>query len=209
MPDLGLIAHAPMSLSITQLMKQQTRHRLSLLILAGCLLLSAAWLQAAEFAVRDARTQLIEGVYHLEADIRYQLSDSVHEALANGVPITIHLQVMVEQQRDYVWNKTIMSLQRYYSIQYHALSEQYLIKDLNRGRQQSFRSLNSALLTLGEIRKLPLLEKSQLEAEAAVYQVRLRSEVDVNALPAPLRPVAWLSNEWKLKSEWFLCPLSS
>ena len=198
-----------MSLLIKQLMKQQVGHRFFSLLLAGCLMLSVTWLQAAEFTVRDAQTRLLDGVYHLEADIRYQLSDPIHEALANGVPITISLQVVIEQQRDYIWNKTLAHLQQHYSVQYHALSGQYIIKDLNRGRQQSFRSLNSALQTLGEIRELPLLDQSLLKEPDAVYQVRLRSEIDINSLPAPLRPKAWLSHEWKLKSEWFLCPLSS
>lgn len=198
-----------MLLLIRQLMKQPTRYRFPPLILAACLLLSVTWLQAAEFAIRDAHIRLLDGVYHLEADIRYQLSDPIHEALANGVPITISLQVVIEQQRDYIWNKTLTKLQQYYSVQYHALSGQYLIKDLNRGRQQSFRSLNSALLTLGEVHDLPLLDQSLLKEPDAVYQVRLRSEIDINSLPAPLRPFAWLSHEWKLKSEWFLCPLSS
>jgi hypothetical protein len=198
-----------MSLLIKQLMKQQVRHRYFPLLLASCLLLSVTWLQAAEFTVRDAQTRLLDGVYHLEADIRYQLSDPIHEALANGVPITISLQVVVEQQRDYIWNKTLADLQQQYSVQYHALSGQYIIKDLTRSRQQSFRSLNSALLTLGEIHELPLLDQSLLKEPDAVYQVRLRSEIDINSLPAPLRPMAWLSREWKLKSEWFLCPLNS
>ena len=108
-----------------------------------------------------------------------------------------------------IWNKTLTHLQQHYSVQYHALSGQYIIKDLNSGRQQSFHSINSALLTLGEVRELPLLEQSLLKEPDAVYQVRLRSEIDINSLPAPLRTMAWLSHEWKLKSEWFLCPLSS
>lgn len=178
-------------------------------MLAGVLLLSVTWLHAAEFTIRDAQTRLLDGIYQLEADIRYQLSDPIHEALANGVPVTISLQIVIEQQREYLWNKTLTHLQQQYSVQYHALSGQYIIKDLNRGRQQSFRSVNSALLTLGEIRELPLLDQSLLKEPGAVYQVRLRSEIDINSLPAPLRPKAWLSHEWKLSSEWFVCPLNS
>lgn len=204
---LVIIIHATMTL----LIKHPRWHRLArLLLLAGIFsFVVSAGAQAAEFTIRDARTHVLEGVYHLEADIRYQLSDPVHEALANGVLITISLQVVIEQQRDYLWNKTLTGLQQHYTMQYHALSEQYIIKNLNSGSQQSFRSLNAALLTLGEIRQLPLLDQSLLEENEASYQVRLRSEIDINALPAPLRPVAWLSHEWKLRSEWFVCPLSS
>ncbi|WP_126457048.1 DUF4390 domain-containing protein [Sulfuriflexus mobilis] len=175
----------------------------------GILGLSAVAVQAAEFTVRDARTHQVDGVYQLEADIRYQFSDPVHEALANGVPITIRLQVEIEQRRNYLWNKSITSLQQVYTLEYHALSEQYLVRNVSRGQQQNFRSLNTALLTMGEIRALPILDERLLTGKPSTYQVRLRSEIDLNALPAPLRPVAWLSSDWKIRSEWFVCPLRS
>ena len=179
------------------------------LLLAAALLLAAGWLQAADFTVRDARTRLVDGVYQLEADIRYQLSDPIHEALANGVPITIGLQIEIERQREYLWNKTVASLLQKYTVQFHALSEQYIVRNLNSGSQQSFRSLPAALQSMGEIEALPLLDESLLEETDALYQVQLRSHIDINALPAPLRPMAWLSHEWRLQSEWYVCPLSS
>jgi len=194
---------------MSQLMKQAFRNYFFPLLLAASFISSAGSVQAAEFTIRDARTHLVDGVYKLEADIHYQFSDPVHEALANGVPITISLQIVVEQQRDYLWNRTVTSFQQQSSIQYHALSGQYIIRNLGNGRQQSFRSLNSALLTLGEVHELPLLEEALVKNTNAVHQVRVRSEIDINALPAPLRPVAWLSYEWKLISDWFVCPLNS
>jgi len=172
-------------------------------------MLSVVGTQAAEFTIRDAQTRLVDGVYQLEADLHYQFSDPIHEALDNGVPITINVQIVVERQRDYLWNKAVISLQLHHTIEFHALSGQYIIRNLDSGSQQNFRSLNSALLTLGEVRELPLLDKSLLKDPDAAYQVRLRSEIDIDALPAPLRPVAWLSYEWKLISEWFVCPLNS
>ncbi len=194
---------------MSHLMKLPFKNHFMPCLLAACFMLSAGGLLAAEFTIRDAQIRLVDGVYQLEADIHYQFSDPIHEALANGVPITINLQIEIERQRDYLWNKTVTSLQLHSSIQYHALSGQYIIRNLDNGSQQSFRSLNSALLTMGEVRDLPLLDQSLLKKSDAVYQVRLRSEIDINALPAPLRPVAWLSYEWKLISEWFVCPLNS
>ena len=189
-------------------MKSLFKNRFFSFLLTACLLLPTLGLQAAEFVIRDAQTHLADGVYHLEANIRYQFSDPIHEALANGVPITINMQVVIEQQRDYLWNKTLVSLQEQHSVQYHALSGQYIIKNIKTGSQQNFRSLNSALLALGEVRVAVLDKKLLLEPDAP-HQVRLRSKIDINALPAPLRPVAWLSYEWKLISEWFVCPLNS
>ena len=176
--------------------------------LACMLLLCCPVLQAAEFTITNAETHLREGVYSIDADIRYTLSNEVLDALENGVAITIRLQIEVERPRKYVWDETVANLLQYYELQYHALSEQYIVRAVNSGVQKNYQSLNLALRELGEIRNLPVIDKSLLDDEDS-YNLRLRSEIDVNALPAPLRPVAWLSSNWKLASEWFTCPLKS
>lgn len=175
--------------------------------LACGLLLCSSLLQAAEFTISHAESRLGEGVYSLDADIHYSLSDEVLEALENGVTITFRVQIEIERRREYIWDETVVSLLQYYELQYHALSEQYIVRVLDSGVQKNFQSLSLALRVLGEIRNLPVIDKSLLDSKAQ-YNLRLRSEIDINALPAPLRPVAWLSDNWKLASEWFTCPLN-
>ena len=58
-----------------------------------------------------------------------------------------------------------------------------------------------AVSALGEIADLPVIEEKLLEA-GETYRMELRSELDIEALPVPLRPTAYMSGSWKLKSEW-------
>src|SRR5215467_830927 len=45
------------------------------------------------FAVREARTELQDGVYYLDARIEYRLSSDARRALQSGVPLTIRVEV--------------------------------------------------------------------------------------------------------------------
>jgi len=178
--------------------------QLSLLMVA--LLLFVGKVQALGVSIDSASTKNNKGVYQLNADIRYALSEEVLEALNNGVAITMQLTINIERPRAYLWDESIATLLQRYSLKYHALSGQYLVQSLNSGEQRSYLSLASALRALGRIRDLPILNQASFKSTQGAV-VRLRSKLDTNALPAPLRPVAWLSNEWKLSSEWFTCPL--
>lgn len=180
---------------------------------AVVLFLGAATPVAAEedssgFVVREASTHLTEGVYRLNASIDYRLSPAVREALENGVPLTVEIQIEVRRDRWYWLDEDVATLNQYYLLQFHALSRQYLLTGLNSGDQRSFSSLRGALEEMGSLAGIPILD-SKLLRPNTVYQGRLRALLDIESLPAPLRPVAYLSEEWRLESEWYSWSLHS
>ncbi len=170
--------------------------------LAGLLLAAAAG--AAEpglFRVTTAETRLADGVFLLSARIEYRLSPEALEALDSGVPLFVVLDIRVERQRRWWWNSTVARLQQRYLLLYHALSEKYVVHSLNSGAQANYRSLAEALAALGRVEDLPLMDSNLLDP-GAEYRVRLRAYLDIEALPAPLQPLAYLSPGWRLQSEW-------
>ena len=170
--------------------------------LAGLLLAAAAG--AAEpglFRITEADTRLADGIYQLSARIDYRLSPEALEALDSGVPLFVVLDIRVERQRRWWWNSTVARLQQRYLLLYHALSEKYVVHSLNSGAQANYRSLAEALAALGRIEDLPLMDSNLLES-GADYRVRMRAYLDIEALPAPLQPLAYLSPGWRLQSEW-------
>lgn len=161
---------------------------------------------ASGFSIEDARVSLRDGVYHLDADMRLAFSDEALEALASGVPLTLLLDMRVMRERDYWWNAGEAGLEQRYELSFHALSDKYLVKNINSGSQQSMRTLGAANGLLGRVRGLPVIDRKLLDP-AESYLLEVRVELDINALPAPMRPLAWLSRDWRLSSEWFRCPL--
>jgi len=156
---------------------------------------------APGLTIHSASTHLEKGVYLLDAQLEYVLSKVAIEALDSGVSLTFDLDIEVYKPRKWVWNDTVASLSQRYRIVYHALSKQYIVTNLNSGVQNSYASRNTALLTMGRIENIPLIDKKLLGGEGR--WVRIRLSLAINELPAPLRPWAYINSDWRLKSEWF------
>ncbi len=154
----------------------------------------------AVFSIANAKTHLDETVYRLDADLNYQLSHEIKEALTNAVAITLVLRISVNQKRDYIWNKNVAKLEQRYTLHYHKLSQRYVLTYLNTQSHINFAKLETALRVLGELRDFPLLDASLIE-DNEQYQVEMNTLLDIEALPAPLRPVAYFSEQWRLKSK--------
>jgi len=157
---------------------------------------------AQSFSVQDVRTTLQEGVYRLDARLLFELPGKVREALENGVPLTFALDIEVSRPRRYLWNDDVAHLEQRSTLQYFDLTEQYLLRNLNSGHTESYSSLEYALLALGNIRSLPIIDAELLDPEQH-YMVGIRSYLDIDSLPVPLRMRAYVSRDWWLTSGWF------
>ena len=179
--------------------------RASFAVLLGIVLIApSAW--TAGFKISRATTRLEQAIYVLDADIRYELSAAVADALSNSVPLTIQLDMQVHRDRGFLWDETVAALQQRFRITYHALAQQYVVANLNSDQLYSFPTREAAFQFIGRIRDFPLLDRSLLQTDQR-YLISLRAELDIEALPAPLRPQAYLSTSWRLSSDWYTWPL--
>jgi hypothetical protein len=159
-----------------------------------------------EFVVRSAETVLIDKVYHLNAKIDYRFSDEALEALDNGVPLVVELAIEIERKRDYVWNESVASLRQRYQLSYEALTQRYVVTNLNSGADNYYNSRNAAIAAMGDVVNLPVLDAGLLNPEGK-YIVSLQASLDLEALPVPMRVVGYFSSSWRIVSEWFSWPL--
>ena len=163
--------------------------------------------QATEaFIIKSLETRLQDHVYAFSTHIEYGFSDEALVALKNGVPLIILLNIEVQEERWY-WNKTIAELEQGYLLIYHALSKKFIIHNLNSGTQTDYSRLDDALYALGHIENLPLIDAKLLKPDAR-YVLRLQSRLDIESLPAPMRPLAYISSDWRLQSDWYTWPLT-
>lgn len=177
--------------------------RLGLTILILCLPQTG---QTADFTVRSVATELKENVYLLNARVDYTFSEEAQRALQSGIPLIILMDLEVERLRSWWWNKEVAKLQQGYLLIYHALTKKYIVNNLNSGAQHNHISFTAALQTLGRINALPLIDRGLIEDDSR-YQVNLRVYLDIESLPAPMRPLAYLSSDWRLSSDWYSWPL--
>jgi hypothetical protein len=154
------------------------------------------------FTVREAHVDLRSGVYFLTASIEYRLSTEARDALQSGVPLTIRLEVELLNNRRFWFDNEDAALRQLYQLEYHALSERYIVQNLNSGDQASFSSLFAALNYLGRIEQLPLIDAALVDPDRG-YDIRLRAVLDVEQFPGPLRLLAFWRRDWSLGSDWY------
>lgn len=160
----------------------------------------------AGFSIQSLETLMQNRVYLLNANFHYQFSKEAIEALEHGVPLLILVDIEILTPRWYWADKSIAELEQGYLLLYHALSENYVVHNLNSGTQNNFISLKLALNSLSRIKELPILDANLLDP-AKNYYLRVRTHLDIESLPAPMRPLAYISSDWALASDWYKWPL--
>jgi hypothetical protein len=154
------------------------------------------------FEVRSADLELKDGVYHLNARIELPISDAVRRGLAEGVPLTLEVDLDVERVRQLLPNSRVAELTERYHLQYNAVSGHYVLRNDNSGQQESLGTIDAALESLSEVRSLPVLDKALLSSERR-YEASVRAKVDYGSVPFTLRVLMFWVNEWHRESDWY------
>ena len=136
--------------------------------------------------IRSAYSRLADDVYYLNARIDFVLSDAVRTALDNGVKLDVELRINVTQTRRYVWDSAVASLRQRYQLSFHALTQRFVLANLNSGEQMSFADLDGVLLHLGRIDDLPIIDAAILDADAR-YRVNLKAVLDLKQASGAMR----------------------
>ncbi len=154
------------------------------------------------FEVRSAEANVAGDQRILDARLQYILSSEALEALQNGIGLNFVIDVEVIESRRFWIDNTIVELRIPLQLQYHALSQRYLVRNLMTDEQESFATLYSALNNLGRITDQPLIETARLRPDRN-YRARIRSLLSFEDFSGVWRRMAFWLDEWHLKSDWF------
>src|SRR5882757_5239823 len=154
------------------------------------------------FEIRSADLELKDGVYHLNARIELPVGDAVRRGLAEGVPLSIELDIDIERVRQLLPNSRVAELTQRYHLQYNAVSARFILRNDNSGQQESLGTIEAALEQLSEIHGLPVLDKSLIAADRR-YEANVRAKVDYGSVPFSLRMLMFWVNEWHRESDWY------
>jgi hypothetical protein len=171
------------------------------LVLLNCVYGAVASAQT-RFEVRSAYIEPAERVYELNATLNFDLPEGARDAIREGVPLTLHLEIVVKRQRNYWLDEAVATLDQYYELAYRALSERYLVRNLNSGEQASYATLDAALDAMRVISRLPILEQALVEQNSR-HEISVRGNLDVRTMPDTLRFVLFWSDDWRQRSEWY------
>jgi hypothetical protein len=156
--------------------------------------------------IRSAYSQLTDDVYYLNARIDFVLGDAVRAALDNGVTLDVELRINVTETRRFLWDSSVASLRQRYQLSFHALTQRFLLRNLNSGEQESYGNLLAVISQLGRIQNLPIIDAAILDDDGR-YQVNLRAILDLKQASGAMRLLSAVWGDWRITSESYSWPL--
>jgi hypothetical protein len=157
--------------------------------------------EAARLVVRDVQVVLDEGVYELDARLDVSIPEAARKAIEAGLTLRLSYEIVIDRVRRYMLDAEVAALAQRYEISYHALSQRYLVRNLNTGEQLDFGTLERALDRVGELRGLPILDAA-LIARGPSYVGRIRAVLDLNTAPDALGWLLFWTDDWSEVSDW-------
>jgi len=154
------------------------------------------------FEIRSADLELKDGVYHLNARLDLPISDAVRRGLAQGVPLSLELDLVIKRVRQLLPNSSVAELTQRYHLQYNAVSARYILRNDNSGQQESLGTINEAIEHLSEVHSLPALDKA-LIARDRRYEANVRAKIDFGTVPFTMRLLMFWVSDWHRESDWY------
>jgi hypothetical protein len=155
----------------------------------------------ARFEVRSAYMEPVDGVMQLNATLELGLSSTALEALLDAVPVTLTLESQLRRKRRFLPDATVAEIEQRWRLQYHALSDRWLVTHLNTGLQTSWPNQAAALDHLSRPRGIPIIDASMLRG-GTTYEASLRATAEVGGMPDSLKMLMfWV--QWQRTSDWY------
>ncbi|KHF24102.1 DUF4390 domain-containing protein [Solemya velum gill symbiont] len=147
-----------------------------------------------------------DGGYLTDLDISYTLSDVVIEALDQGVPLVFIMKIDI-RDRQASWFDRGKQVKRIFRARYRPLSNIYEVETFASSSAGSTNGLERFVTKhalfgyLGRIREIPVAGSSEL-LPGHDYVIAANINLDIESLPLPMRPRAYLSSQWQQQSGW-------
>ncbi|MEE9447253.1 MAG: DUF4390 domain-containing protein [Arenicellales bacterium] len=162
---------------------------------------------AEGFNIVNANALFNQSSLAVDAQLDLSLSDAVEEALHNGISITLLMTLDLYKSRKYRWDERIARWPFRHHINYHSLSDRYVLTNHIEGESHSYASLVDLFNEIESFSFRSEILGETLPSSKHGYKLHLKIAIDKAALPAPLRVSSYIFPAWRVKSEtheWFI-----
>jgi hypothetical protein len=172
-------------------------------ILFGFLISAASIAQGeSSFNVTSASFTMQDGLLLLNSTIEIELPQYINKAIDQGFAVPLMFEVEVLEYSPYWFDKKLLSLKQQYQLHFLPMLSSYAIFDVNANERLYFNSRQQAVRHLKVVYAYPMFDISNINQSGLAY-VRIRSGIDVDELPLPLKSSSLWDNDWELESDWF------
>lgn len=184
----------------------------------ACLLaaVAALWWPAGALAqghthasLTQLRAERAQDGLYLSAQMKFELSSTVEEALYKGIPVYFIAEADVLRERWYWSDAVVASASRYMRVSYQPLTRRWRFNSssepmtnagLGVNLGQYFESLSEAMASVQRISQWKIAEASALEDDAR-QTLRFRFRLDASQLPRTFQLGTLGQSEWNLSIE--------
>jgi len=140
----------------------------------------------------------------LDSESHFNLPEAVIKAIHHEVPLTFKTEIVLSEQTQRLgltFERTRVAIEYDTRLYVVGVNRRYVLHNSRNHNEQSFESLESALLTLGTLQGFPIIQLSELHPKQH-YALKMRISLDYWQLPAPLLIESLFANHWQLSSDW-------
>ena len=170
------------------------------------LVLFPALVKAGSIEFKDFKIIGQPEKYQVYTRVEFELTNSLRDALLNGVTLKARVQFRLGEHRSWWFNKDTTLLTVHYQLTYQALSQHYLLSRRDTGESWNYSTLPAILRKLGELRKYNLPPISEPLKNGDYYLFAI-ADIAPTTLELPLRFQSLFTNKYELTSEGILWPL--
>ena len=189
--------------------------RLDLLGLLACVCLLAApaqpvHAQAGNAAITLLKFERVEDEILLTANVKFELTSVVEEALQKGVPMVFVAHADIYRPRWYWTNKRVASVERHMRVAYQPLTRRWRLNvsageithsGLGVALNQNFDSLPDALAAVQRLSRWKIADVSEIDLDQR-HQVEFRFQLDLSQLPRPFQIGMVGQTDWTISVSW-------
>ena len=156
----------------------------------------------SQLLIRGAQASIDDDVLELAAQLDMQLPKGALKAIDGGVTLHLTYEIEVNRVRRWMPDAGVASIKQDFELSYHALSQRYLVRNLNTGEQQDFGAIDAALARITDVKGLPVLDAS-LVPPGPEYEGRVRAVLDMASAEDAFGWLLFWTDDWSAKSDWY------
>ena len=174
-------------------------HRVIVMFASMWVVFASVAFAADEAMIRNPKLEATDDGYQLSADIDFQLTSSMKEAVSKGVPLYFVVEFEISKGRWYWFDQSLAKASRDRRVSYAPLTDQYKISVS--GVSQNVATIDDVQRLLSRVRSWTVLQKGRLKP-GEKYEAAIRFRLDNAQLPKPFQLDILASKDWNLSSDW-------
>lgn len=156
----------------------------------------------SQLLIRGAQADFDDDILELDAQLDMQLPKGALKAIDGGLTLHLTYEIEVSRVRRWLPDATIASIEQQFELSYHALSQRYLVRNLNTGEQQDYGTVEAALARITDVKGLPVLDASLLPP-GPQYEGRVRAVLDMASAEDAFGWLLFWTDDWSAESDWY------